>query len=119
MKEQNADPQGGQGDSPVLWFCIMTSTLNRTHQILNLFYLWFSGLYLRKEGKKKRLGVFPSVHREHRITIKFTWITHINFLSLYFYYISYLGVMTNAFNPRALRQEEAQSLTLQPGKASS
>lgn len=47
--EQIVDPLGGQGMGPVLWFCIMTSTLMRLTKYSIYFTCGFQGY-----GKKKK-----------------------------------------------------------------
>lgn len=82
MHLSSADPLGGQGMGPVLWFCIMTSTLMGLTKILYLFYLWLSGLLI------KRLEFFKNqIYTRTDNYDRVTRITH-DFLSLIVYYAS-------------------------------
>lgn len=81
MHLSSADPLGGQG---MLWFCIITSTLMGLTKILYLFYLWLSGLLIKK------LEFFKN--QIYTRTVNYDKITRItrDFLSLIVYYASQL-----------------------------
>lgn len=64
--EQFADPLGGQGMGPVLWFSIMTSTLMGLTKYSICFTCGFQG----NGGEEVGISQKSSIHREQRIMIK-------------------------------------------------